>query len=241
MITRINLLPAEYRRKERTPLKTLLPVLACITVGVAAGAFWAWLHFGELSQVRVTHSGLEDQNNQQKPQLAYLASLKGEQAEYADRANTIKEIASSHVTWTRKLDEFWDVVNESHRGERFLIWLTEMEVKRPDARGVAQAGKGAKKPVEGERITLGGLSFSNVNNEGDPLQRLNQFRDAILGSEFFKTDFLEISNPAGKAVQMDDGLDPSKAWTLDLAMTMKARQAATRPSGVEAQAPKKSK
>jgi Tfp pilus assembly protein PilN len=240
MMIRINLLPSENRKKEMTPLGTLLPVLVSLTLVTGAGAFWAWLHFGELAQRRSEYSALEETANQQKPQLAYLNSLRAEEADYKERAKTIQEIALSRVPWTRKLDELCQVVTDDHGGERYLVWLSSMEVKPPDNRAAATSGSKSKKQLEGEQVSIEGLCFSGINDDADPLQRYNNFHEAIKQSDFYREDFVAIGNPVGKAVTMDDELKPSRAWTVDLPLTMRARQPAAK-SGVEAEASKKAK
>lgn len=223
MLTRINLLPPEYRKKERTPLRTLLPVLASVTVSVAACAFWAWLHFGQLAEARVEHQGLDDSLKQKKPRLAYLQSLRTEKAEYEDRAKTILDIAASRVPWTKKLDQFYSVVADDGGGENYLIWLENFEVKPPDSRTAARD----KKSSEGEKVTFSGLSFAGVSDDTEPLARFNVFHEAIQHSAFFREDFLSISNPAGKSIAMDDDLAPTRAWTVDLALTMRGAKSGT--------------
>lgn len=222
MLTRINLLPHEHRKKEMTPLATLLPVLVSVTLGLSAGAFWSWLHFGDLARERSSHEALQETAAQQKPQLAYLAALHSEENEYMERARTIQEIARSRVPWTRKLDELCRVVTDDHGGERYLVWLNSMEVKAPDGRNAGPAAKG--KTPEGEKVAIEGLCFSGFDDDADPLQRYANFHEAIKQSDFYRDEFLAIGNPVGKAILMDDDLKPSRAWTVNLPLTMKSRQ-----------------
>lgn len=224
MQTRINLLPNEHRKKEMTPLAVLVPILVAVTLIVASGAFWAWLHFGELAQVRSHHEELANINDSKQDSLRYAANLRGETSDYKKRSETIEKIAVSRILWTKKLDELCNVVADDQGGERYLVWLENLEVKKPTNRG----RKGAKK---GEEVTMKGLCFSDKA----PLQLFNNFHEALQQSAFYGRDFMSISNPAGKAVDAggsdEKPLKPSRGWTMDLAMVMNPREAKKKARG----------
>ena len=166
----INLLPQEYRKKEMTPMALLLPALACMTVVVALGAFWAWTHFGQLAQAKVRHAQFAETWAERKPRLDYQAALTEEEREYSARSETIRSIAASRVPWTRKLDELTDVVVNDDNGERFLVWLTSLNIKEATNRG---AGK--SKTAVGDSVIVEGYSFS----ESGPLRQYIQFHEAV--------------------------------------------------------------
>jgi Tfp pilus assembly protein PilN len=216
MITTINLLPPELRKKERTPMKALLPFLGCVAAVGAGAAFWAWLHFGELATARNIKTDLEAQSQSRKPQLDYVKNLRSEETEYTDRAKTITTIAASRMNWTRKMDELVRVMTDDHSGDRYLAWLRTMDVKPPNG-----AAKG--KSQEGEQVTLKGLCFSSHNDETNALKRCNQLQEATNQSDFFRPDFVAMNNPTGRVEVLDDDLKPSNAWTLEMLMTMAAR------------------
>src|SRR5205085_7433785 len=51
IMIRINLLPEEYRKKARTPIKLLLAVAGAVTVNGALLAWWGWAAFGVASEI----------------------------------------------------------------------------------------------------------------------------------------------------------------------------------------------
>jgi hypothetical protein len=210
MMTRINLLPQDYRKKSATPLAVLLPTVGCITLVLALGFGWAWLHFAELSKVEGVRSDLEATLQSKAPTLQYVASLKEEHADFENRKSTIKEIAISRVLWTKKLDELFDIATNDDGGSQYLIWLSSLEVKPPlGARG---------KSATGETLTMKGHCFADKS----PLQNYNAFHAAVKRSDFFR-DFATLDDPAGKAVEFDDDLKPASAWAMDLSLQMRAR------------------
>jgi hypothetical protein len=232
MMTRINLLPQDYRKKAATPMAVLLPTVGAITLVLVLGFGWAWLHFAELAKVEGVRGDLEATLQSKGPSLAYVASLRDEHADFENRRSTIKEIASSRVLWTKKLDELFDIATNDDGGSQYLIWLSSLEVKPP-----ASSGR-AKTAALGETLTMKGHCFA----EKSPLQHYNFFHAAVKQSDFFR-DFAALDDPAGKAVEFDDKMKPSTAWAMDLTLTMKPRdpQKAAKekaPPSTAAEAPK---
>lgn len=208
----INLLPAEFRKRERASLTSLLPYALVATILGGAGAFWGWVHYGQLAEVESRNDAARGMWVSKQIPLIYLASLRQEEDEYRARAETIHGIATSRVPWTRKLDQLADLVADDDGGDRFLVWLKEFRVKPPQAAGRAT------EPV-GDAVEMEGLSFS----ESNALNRFNVFHEGLKQHDFFMGDFLSINNPAGEAITQDDGLTPAGAWTMKLNMQMRAR------------------
>jgi Tfp pilus assembly protein PilN len=217
MMIRVNLLPQDYRRKTATPMAVLLPAVGSITLVLALGFGWAWLHFAELTQVENGVADLQATLQSKAPALAYVADLKEEHADFENRKATIKEIASSRILWTKKLDEFFDIATNDDNGSQYLIWLSSLDVKRPGP----SAGRANKTAAAGETMTIKGHCFADKN----PLQHYNLFHAALKRSDFFH-DFASLDDPSGKAVEFDDGMKPANAWAMDLTLTMKPRDAA---------------
>jgi Tfp pilus assembly protein PilN len=212
MLVAVNLLPPDRRPQQSTPLAVFLPLLGAVVVLTLAAVFCAWLRFSELSRAKDDLENVKSSLAAKAGALKYVAALKEEQADFETRTKTIKEIAASRVLWTKKLDEFLDVAVDDEGGSKYLLWLDKLEVKAPSA---------TKKDARGEQVTIKGRCFA----EGDPLQKFNVFHAALRASPFFKPDFAEIDDPAGKAETLTDGRRPALAWAVDLTMTMRAREA----------------
>jgi hypothetical protein len=210
----INLLPTEYRRKERTPFAVLLPMLVAVTLATGSLAVWGWMHFGELAEAESHRNDLQAVYDSKLPQLTYLASLETEKGEYTRRAQTIRGMAESRVLWSRKLDEFCDVVADDDDGNRYQVWITDFKVESPNGVAVRRM----RGPAPGETVTLKGLCFSDE----DPLQRFNVFHESLSSSKFFSSDFAKMNKPAGKVLDLADGLEPGLAWTVDLTLEMQS-------------------
>ena len=80
-------------------------------------------------------------------------------------------------------------------------------------------GNRRSKGKVGEVVTMDGLAFA----PDQPLKHFNHFHERLKGHAFFKEDFLDLNDPAGQAVAMDDDLMPDTAWTVKLQLLMRAR------------------
>ncbi|MAG55793.1 MAG: hypothetical protein CMJ83_05840 [Planctomycetes bacterium] len=209
MQIRINLLPPENRKKEMTPLATLLPALVSLTIVLGAGAFWAFNHYGELANTEAKNDQATERWKTKQGPLDYLGDLKAEESDYQARAKTLSGIANSRLSWTKKLDELSDLVAEDDDGDRFMVWLQTFEVK-------PGASNPRSKKKEGDLVTITGLCFSDDH----PLNRFNNFHEGVQAHEFYRSDFASINKPAGQAVAMDDDMEPDQAWTVNLALVM---------------------
>jgi hypothetical protein len=233
MMIRVNLLPQDYRKTPATPLGVLLPAIGSLTLVLILGFGWAWLHFAELAKVEGIRSELDATLQSKAPAVLYVVALKEEHADFENRRATIKEIASSRVLWTKKLDELFDIATNDDNGSQYLIWLSTLEVKPP-----AFAG-GRNRVATGETLTMKGHCFAEKN----PLQHYNLFHAAVKHSDFFR-DFMALDDPSGKAVEFDDDLSPKSAWAMDLTLTLKPRDPKDAKAAVPqkaAEAPKKTK
>ena len=215
MIT-INLLPQEYRKRERTPLVILLPILGGLVCILSAGAVAAYVHFVWLAGIRNEREMLEQTLAQRQPQLRYEEALLAEEKEYKKRADTIRNIASSRILMTEKLDGFVDitVAGDSSLNDGYLIWLKEL--KTAPSRPVA-ARRGQAPQKSGGEITIKGYAVA----DRDPLQDYNRYHEAIKNSDYFRFGFNDLSDPAGKVHVFNDEKQPAKGWTIDLSLTLK--------------------
>ena len=142
----INLLPEEYRRKQRTPVKLMLAVAGAVAVNASLAAWWGWTAFGIAAEVKSEYSVLQTEMDGLEPQVAYHKALEAESGVYKHREDTLAGITAKRISWTKKVDELIDVVNRGGDGQRHLIWLDDLNA---DAGG-RQALQGCRQP-EGER------------------------------------------------------------------------------------------
>ncbi len=209
----INLLPSEFKKRERTPLAVFLPFIACLSTTLIVAAFAAWVHFDWLAEA-VNESAQNDSIlSQRQPQLNYEKSLLAEERDYKSRADTIQDIAGSRLLMTRRLDELFDII-EDGKEDGHLIWLTSL--KMAPASINKRRVRGRKGPESGGSLTLKGFALA----ESDPLHSYNLYHAKIKQSRMFRLGYNDIGKPKGKVNIFTDGKLPSKGWSIGLTMTM---------------------
>jgi len=201
----INLLPDELRQKKRTPVKLLLAVAGAVAVNGTLAAYWAWTAFGVSAEVRSELALLQEQKAGLDPQVAYHRDLEKESALFDKREDMLKSITANRVSWTRKVDELIDVVNVGGDGEKYLVWLDDLNVDQKESSRNKSYGSLKSSGHSGSP------SFAHVANFLDDLERSP-----------FCEDFNKPSNPEGSQTAKDEGLMPAEVWNFPLQVTLKA-------------------
>ncbi len=222
---RFNLLPEGYSKSDRTPLPKFAVILTSVAVVASSLALFGYVHFGVLRKAVTERETARSARVALDTDAAYASALEREKAEYRKRSDTIQSIGHSRILWTKKLDQFLDVVNNGGDRERHFIWLKNIDVKP----GTANSQSSDR---DGGTLTMKGFSG------GQHLQRLSDFHADLKRPPFFD-DFCEIDDPAGKVVEFDGEYEPRAAWEFELKMRLKPRDAQA-AKGTEAKAAKKS-
>jgi Tfp pilus assembly protein PilN len=201
---RINLLPEEFRRKARTPIKLVLGLAAAATVNAGLVTWWAFQYFDVQTAIESEAKLLQDEMDGLDNQVKYYNSLDAESKAYKSRESTLQNITSSRISWTKKLDELIDVVNRGGNGQRHMVWFDDLQV--------AQTSDAKAKSA--------GTFKANGHSGSDKFAQVANFLEDVEGSPFV-SDFLPPSPPEGSQAQEDDSLVPSVAWSFPLALTLK--------------------
>ena len=202
---RINLLPEEYRKKARTPVKLMLAISGAVAVNGALLAWWSWTHFALAMQVDSEKSVVQSELDGLKPQLDHYASLESESKQYKSREQTLASITRSRICWTKKLDEFLDVCSRGGDGERHLVWFDDFQVTQ-------NLDPKAKNP---------GSVRASGHSGSDKFGQVANFLDDLEASSFV-ADFEKPDPPQGSQTQVDETLVPPIAWAFPLSLTMKS-------------------
>lgn len=201
----INLLPDEYRQRRRTPVKLLMTVTAAVAVNGTLAAYWAWTAFGVAAEVKSELLVLQDTRAGLDPQVAYHQDLEKESKSFEAREQTLNKVTAGRVSWTRKIDELIDVVNVGGDGEKYLIWLNDLQVEQKENGRAKSYG----------RLKAGGNSgssnFSHVANFLEDLE-----------NSPFSQDFNPPAPPEGSSSTRDEGLMPNEIWTFPLELELKS-------------------
>lgn len=209
MIT-INLLPDEFKRSRRTPLKAIAVTAVTATVNVGLLAFVAWTHFGVRTEVSSELELVQSDLMALAPRVEYHKDLEKERKLFLSREKTLDDITDNRINWTRKLDQLIDTINRGGDGEKYMIWLDDLNVVQSESR----AKKGDKNPSAG--------SFRGKGHSGSPNFGLvaNFFED--LSDSEFAEEFYPPAPPEGRRSSVDELLIPSEIFSFSLDLNIKA-------------------
>ena len=215
MIT-INLLPQDMRKRERTPLVVLLPILGGLICVLSAGAVAAYVHFVWLAEVTNQRTRQEQELAQKAPQLAYEKRLLAEEADYKKRVSTIEQIAAGRILMTKTIDELAELTvnGDDDHEEGHLIWVQEMKFSPPSA---SRGRRGRATAKSGGTLSIKGYALADEK----PLQHLNFYHARWKNSLMFKLNYNELSDPTGAIEIFSDDVEPKKGWTMNLVAQLK--------------------
>ncbi len=189
----INLLPDEYRQKKRTPVKLMLTVTASVALNASLAAYWAWTAFGVSAEVKSELAVLKDTKTGLDPQVAYHRDLEKESKLFESREQMLKTVTSNRVSWTRKIDELIDVINLGGDGEKYLIWLDDVNVDQKENQRSKAYGKLKASGHSGSK------DFAHVANSLEDIEQ-----------HPFLADFRKPAPPEGSLSVKDEGLVPAE-------------------------------
>ncbi|MDF1838928.1 MAG: hypothetical protein P1V35_13740 [Planctomycetota bacterium] len=207
---RINLLPDEYRKRTRMPVKRMAAIAAVVAVNASLLAFLGHLHFAVASEIEGIYDGHKLNMDGLAPQVAYHDALATEIKLFSSREKTLSDITKNRVLWTRKMDQLIDVVNAGNDVDHF-VWFDDVNAQ------IKQARKG--------RATTDFGSFeANGHSGSDKWDRMANFLDDVVDKDLtaFIDDFDTLNRPQGRKNDSDDDLIPAVNWVFPLKLTLRS-------------------
>jgi Tfp pilus assembly protein PilN len=204
----INLLPDEYRRADRTPVRVFAAITLGVAVNASLGALWLWTELGPGAEVEQRLEVLQSDLTTLRPLVKHHNDLEKERKLYETRERTLDQIVAQRVSWTEKVDQLIDVINEGGDGDqKYLIWLDSLNVaqsERQSRPGMAASG--------------GSLSAKANSGDGDFALVANFLEDVEYSD--FGFGFSRPAPPAGSASEPDPDLIPSVVFSFDLGVEL---------------------
>ena len=230
----INLLPPEYRARTGTPVARFAAIVGGVVVLACASGAYAYTHFIELAKVRELRQTREEEALGQERRKKHSLDLQAEIDQYERRRSAIQTINRSRTLWSRKLDQFFDIVTNQGADESFKVWIESLEVPpqlvASGKRGPAKKGQVA----DGGQFKFSG--FLAMESESEWLAHISAFHKALTGdpesggrATDFYSDFLKVNNPNGKIVanhkRGDEDLTPPVVGSFDYELTLQPKSA----------------
>jgi len=206
-VIQINLLPAEYRRVESTPIARFIAIVVGAIVVTSGLVAYGYVHYSKLRTVRDLRIQTEASYQNKKQQADRSQALLAESRAYEARRAAIQEVARERILQSRKLDEFLDIIDNKGDHSAYFVWLEKLDVTK------------ARQTGRGQPETGGTWSFSGYS-ESIEFSKITKLRETMRNDPFFD-DFSEMSRPNFKAVDFDDDLEPSSAGKFSYSMELK--------------------
>ena len=206
MIT-INLLPPEYRKPEATPVGRFIAIVVGAVLVTSGLGVYGYVHYSKLKEARDFREATEGDYKAKKVQQEMSRSLAEEVKAYETRRDAIQDVASLRILWSRKLDEFLEILHNGGDKNDYFIWLNGM--KASPARDTSRG-----KPASGGEVSFNGFCA------GQELTKVTNLRNKIRKDEFFK-DFKLVSQPNWQVEFFNDGREPAAAGKFNFQLTLK--------------------
>ena len=124
MIT-INLLPAEYRRLDATPIARFVAIILGVVLVTSELISFGYIHYSKVKGARELRQATEAEFANKKAQADVSDSLKKEISAYENRRQAIASIAGKRLLWSRKLDELLDIFHNDGDRANYFVWLKD--------------------------------------------------------------------------------------------------------------------
>jgi Tfp pilus assembly protein PilN len=229
MIT-INLLPADLRPIERTPLPRFLVIIVGLTLGLVGVVF---LTFMQLIFIPRAHDAVVSKD-------AVLANLRQQAVKYqkvtaelkdiTQRESSLQAIYKTRTIWWEKLDLLCDLIPSSYIGLTALSFIEPASGAGPAA-AAANAGTLKLECIAAKAEEKRVASFRRILKGEIPPEWGNEAA-TTLGKEFI-ADFVneEILDYGWKVVQMRDyGNQSAIQFNLEMKLKPKVAPPAARPA-----------
>ena len=209
MIT-INLLPAEYRRLDSTPIARFVAIILGVGLVTSELISFGYVHYSKVKGARELREATEAEFANKKAQADVSESLKKEITAYEKRRQAIASIAGKRLLWSQKLDELLDILHNDGDRTSYFVWLKGLRVS---------PGRAVRR---GQTASGGTVSFGGYS-ETTEFSKVTNLRNAIRKDKKFFVDFQRISPPSFEAIRWDDGKDPASAGKFTFSLELKPR------------------
>ena len=190
---RVNLLPEEYRKVEKTPLSLFLLIVVGVAAVCMALFFCAYL-FISTGRLRRELDNKTQQKETLQEQAKYADRLESELATYRKRLDTIMSIRASRIYWSKKLCLLTKRTPEK-------VWFASIKMEQKDPYPASA------KP---ETIKDGGFLELQCYQKSYEFQIYADYRIALQRDRVFYSDFAGLRPPEFKRLDWDQAVEEDR-------------------------------
>ena len=195
---RINLLPVDKRKTERTPVPRLMLICAnaAALILVALGAFWIWLLFNDVENEIIAHQKTLEVLEPRVQEFNELTTVK---ANLERKVNEIKSVVrrEPEAGFWYAINALWDVINAHPK-----VWIEDLRIL--DERSVQGAAKRSELTIKPPPPY--GVAF-RANVAGRGVSEMTKFREALKSHPILQETLYYINFDVAWSVITEDGLD----------------------------------
>ena len=198
---KINLLPPEYRVKERTPLPMMMGILG--GVAVCALAVFGFLY---MRLVMLHETNLELQSETKKRddlaiQAKVFDELEREQKALDALTTTVKKLEQSRYMWGRAIDELSMVIDDAGK-QKVHSWITSLDFDMPLQQQAAAR--------TGVSIAPGGTIKFDLEIKGTEFSNISEWRKLLKAGKgrWLPENIKDLNPPKGSIKEYTEYIPP---------------------------------
>lgn len=206
---KINLLPTEKRKAERTPLPRFLLIAS------TAAAFFILLFYNLfiLKLISDTTDEIKTQNDtlaRLQPDVQLHDKLLAEQTALQNKVREIQSLVSRDVEYWRTVNALWDVIHNNPR-----VWIDDLRIL--DAR--AAPGDLKRVDPEGKEAVAYGVTM-RCHVAGEDVTEMTKFRKALKDHPILQETLTLINFNVTWVVQEEKGVQTDETHSIDFEIAM---------------------
>lgn len=196
---KINLLPPEYRVKERTPLPMMMGILGGVAVCAVAVFGFLYVRLVMLNEAKADLEDVQKRRDDLALQAKNYDDLEREQKTLEARSDTVKNLEKSMYKWGRTIDELALLIDEAGKA-KIHSWITGLEFETPTKQGVARGASGPP----------GGTLKFDLEIKGTEFDQIAQWRKMLLTDKkkWLSQNIKKTNPPTGHQKEYRDYIPP---------------------------------
>lgn len=229
---KVNLLPPEYRVKERTPLPMLLGIFGGVALSSLSVFGFLYIHIGWLQVVNGILKTKEDNRNTAMKQARKYDELDRELKQLEVLNKAVEQLKEKRFPWTKAIDDLAWMVERAKKSKSDVHgWYESLDFSIEEMQGRRAGGAQGPQATMDFDLLVAGRQMSHMGHFRDVLKKEGDF----ISKNILKTSPINIDEKQYRDYQPDHALHDK--ITLNLSPTPVVTSPAQTPGPEEAAQP----